>query len=403
MDLDVSGGAPPYQFRVFGTGAVLPLAGSVPGWVYRAPSAVSGTGTISTVLLTDAVGQQASLSIRVVPGKVVPNDEYFGEMDSLNDEVANADINAPEAWAIRTECSVLIGVLDSGVDVSHPDLSANLWTNPADPVNGLDDDGNGYVDDAHGWNFYDGNANVQDENLHGTHVTGILAARGNNSKGTVGVCWRAKVVVLKFLDSEGEGYISDAVEAVEYAHAKGVKVLNNSWGGSTEPSLSLKYAIEDVEKSGMLFVAAAGNDGSSNDANPFYPASFGLPNVIAVAATGLTDHLASFSNYGMSVAIAAPGQDILSTTPMSPTQAMIDGRIERGYDRVSGTSMAAPLVSGAAALLWSSEPSLGLSDVRARLLQKADALPALESKIAGARRLNLRRSLETLLKGRSAP
>jgi thermitase len=274
-----------------------------------------------------------------------PNDPDLPHMWGLNNTgqtggTLDADIDAPEAWDINTgSSSVVIAVVDTGVQVAttqalalgclenvpaHPDLAANLWVNPGEiPGDGLDNDSNGLVDDIHGWNFFDDAAGLfctDSEDYHGTHVAGIIAARGNNSMGVTGVNWQAQIMVLKFVGPFG-GPTSAAISAIEYATNKGAKVINASWGGpQDQESQALKAAIEACN---CLFVAAAGNGGSDgigddNDQIPDHPSGFDSANIIAVASTDHNDNLAPFSNFGVtSVDLCAPGTSILSTLPTS--------------------------------------------------------------------------------------
>lgn len=337
------------------------------------------------------------------------DDPSFSSLWGLNNTgqtggTPDADIDAPEAWDLaRGDGSVVVGVIDSGVDYNHPDLKPNLWKNPGETAgNGIDDDGNGYKDDVYGWDFYNTDADPMDDNGHGTHVAGTIAAAGNNAIGVVGVNWNAKVMALKFLGADGTGSLSGAVGAINYAtkmrttYGVNVRVTNNSWSGGGYSS-SLYDAINKSGQAGMLFVAAAGNGGSDgvgddNDSSPSYPASYDLPNVIAVAATDHKDQLASFSNFGAtSVDLAAPGVSILSTT--------------RGgnYGHSSGTSMAAPHVAGAAALAWSYAPSAGYSTVRGAILNGVDAKTTLSNKVATGGRLNAYSALRGLSGAVTAP
>jgi len=252
-----------------------------------------------------------------------PNDTNFGRLWGLHNTgqnvngtsgTADADIDAPEAWDITTGSSdVVVAVIDSGADYNHPDLSANIWTNPDEIAgNGIDDDGNGYIDDIRGWDFVDDDNDPVDSNNHGTHVAGTIAAVGNNSTGVTGVCWTAKIMVLRFLNAFGSGTTANSISAIEYANAKGAHVINNSWGGG-----GFSQALKDaIDASSALVVCAAGNDGTDNAGTPHYPASYISTNIIAVAATDQNDNLASFSNYGAtSVDVAAPGTNIYSSRP----------------------------------------------------------------------------------------
>ncbi len=257
----------------------------------------------------------------------VPNDPRFGDLWGLNNTgqtggTPDADIDAPEAWNTTTgSSSVVIAVIDTGVDYTHEDLAANMWVNPGENcTNGIDDDGNGYVDDCYGIDTANNDSDPMDDNGHGTHVAGTIAAVGNNGVGVTGVNWSAKIMALKFLAADGSGSTAGAIECIEYAvnmKIKGVNVvaINASWGGPNFDPL-LRDAIAAAGDAGILFVAAAGNEGNDNDSTPSYPASYDLPNIISVAATDHNDQLATFSNYGAtSVDLAAPGVDILSTVP----------------------------------------------------------------------------------------
>jgi subtilisin family serine protease len=291
----------------------------------------------------------------VVRPTATPNDPMFGSMWNLNNALG-PDINGPEAWDIFSgSASFVVAVIDTGTHYNHIDLAANVWTNPGEiPGNGIDDDGNGYRDDVHGWNFYDHNNDPSDQNSHGTHTAGTIGAVGNNGIGVTGINWRCKLMPLKFLGPDG-GYTSDAVLAIQYAVRMGVKVSNNSWGGP-DYDQAIFDAINAARTSGHLFVAAAGNAGTNNDYAPFYPAAYNLDNVIAVAASDSSDNRAGFSNYGAtSVDLGAPGVDILSTTPGD------------GFGYSSGTSMAAPHVTGVAALLFAKNPGWTYQQVRDRI------------------------------------
>lgn len=298
--------------------------------------------------------------------------------------VPGADIAAVPAWDIQTgSSSVIVAVLDTGVDTSHPDIAANIWTNPGEiPDNGIDDDGNGYVDDINGYDFV-GNSNVvEDGNGHGTHVAGIAAAVGNNATGITGVAWDARVMALKIFDASGAGNVSDAIDAILYATQMGVKITNNSWGGYSY-SQALRDAISAANDAGVLVVAGAGNDSNNNDVTPFYPASYDLPNVVSVAATNRVDARANFSNYGRTtVNLGAPGDFIYSLSPGAE------------YNYRSGTSMATPHVAGTAALLLSQFPGLSAIGLKALLLDRSSQLPAMRDITTTGGRLNAKYALE---------
>ncbi|MDM5272165.1 S8 family serine peptidase [Sulfurovum sp. zt1-1] len=259
--------------------------------------------------------------------EVIPDDPKFEDLWGLdNNNVPITDINVTEAWEFSTGSNeVVVGIIDSGVDYTHSDLSANIWTNPNEiPDNGKDDDHNGYVDDIHGIDTFNGDSDPMDDNMHGTHVAGTIGAVGDNANGVTGVNWNVKMAVCKFLDSAGEGYTSDALECVNYFNAlkqDGINIvaLNNSWGGVGE-DYTFEQAVQTANNENILFVAAAGNEGTNNDATPTYPASYTTANVVSVAASDINGNLASFSNYGMiSVDLAAPGVEIWSTIPSTCT------------------------------------------------------------------------------------
>ena len=251
-----------------------------------------------------------------------PNDTLFSNLWGLNNP-ADIDIDAPEAWDITTgNSNVVVAVLDSGIDYKHPDLAANIWTNQTELTGspGVDDDGNGKIDDTRGWDFIDDDNDPVDSDDHGTHVAGTIAAVGNNGTGITGVVWTAQIMPLRFLDAFGSGSVANAIEAIDYAIDKGARIINASYGSYTF-SMAERDAIARARDAGILFVAAAGNDNWDNDsASKNYPSSYNLANIIAVAATDQIDYRASFSNYGVnSVDVAAPGTSIFSTRPARQT------------------------------------------------------------------------------------
>jgi subtilisin family serine protease len=321
-----------------------------------------------------------------------PNDPDYPLLWGLNNTgqtggKPDADIDAPEAWNIQTGNPIVVGVIDSGVDYNHPDLAANIWTNPGEIAgDGIDNDSNGYIDDVRGWDFAYNDNDPMDVDGHGTHVAGTIAAIGNNNLGVIGVAWdKAKIMPLRFLDDTGSGATSNAILAINYAVAKNVKITNNSWGGLLPiPSQALEDAIKAVEDNGGLFVAAAGNSSLNTDLVPAYPASYPNPSIISVASTDDTDRLSYFSNYGASsVDLAAPGSDIYSTLPGG------------NYGSLSGTSMASPHVAGAAALVWAQNPTWTAAQVKDRIMSKADILSPLAAPLwrLDARRLNIFKAL----------
>lgn len=314
-----------------------------------------------------------------------PNDPDFQNLWGLRNTgqspfygTSGSDIHASSAWKATTGSpGVTVAVIDTGVDYSHPDLAPVIWANPAETVNGIDDDKNGYIDDTRGWNFVSKNNNPMDDHGHGTHCAGTIGAVGNNGIGVAGVTWKCRIMPLKFLNSQGNGYTSDAISAILYANKMGVPIISNSWGGFQSQSLR-----DAIEASSAVVICAAGNSGANSDTNPVYPAAYPSNTIISVAATDYNDKLASFSNYGTtSVDLAAPGVRIYSTAPGA------------GYKYMNGTSMATPFVSGVAALIKSQNPSLTNSQIKSRILDYSDTLPSLTGKIANGRRLNAARAL----------
>ena len=298
---------------------------------------------------------------------------------------------AGEAWGAgyTGSSTVYVGVIDEGVDFSHPDLKDNVWTNPFDPVDSIDNDGNGFVDDVHGWDFYYDDSSVYDGTAddHATHVAGTIGAKGGNGIGVAGVNWNITMISTKFL-GPGGGYTSDAVAALDYLtdlktrHGLNIVATNNSWGGGGY-SQTLLNAINRSGSAGILFVAAAGNGnkagiGQNNDTTPSYPSNYAANNVIAVAAITSTGSLASFSNYGAtSVDIGAPGVGVYSTLPAN------------SYGSYSGTSMATPHVTGALALYAAANPGVTASDLQSRLLNSARATGSLVGKTSTGGRLDI--------------
>lgn len=268
------------------------------------------------------------------------------------------DIRAPEAWAVTTgDRNIIVAIIDSGIDFFHPDLAKNIWYNEKEiPGNGVDDDGNGYVDDYRGFDFVNRDPDPWDELGHGTHVAGIIGAIGNNGRGIAGVAWNVRLMPLKAFSADGKAYVSDVIEAIWYALYHNAQIINASWG-SIEESIALTEVIRNVTQCGILVVCAAGNQRTDR---PFYPAA--LKETIAVAAIDDEGKKAIFSNYGPWIDICAPGVAIYSTWPNNT------------YWELSGTSMAAPLVSGTAALVWSLHPEFTANEIRNAIIQTADEI-----------------------------
>ncbi len=339
---------------------------------------------------------------------IVPSDTAFYRqwgLDNTGQEngTSDADINAPEGWDTwpGTTGSPLmkVAVIDTGIDWGHADLAENIWQNlgedadgdgkvlewtgfawifdPGD-IDGIDNDGNGFADDFIGWDFVNNDNNPYDDVGHGTHVAGILGAKGDNTTGIAGVSWDVQLVALKVLDEDGNAEVGSIIDAVNYAVANDIPISNNSYGGGQE-STTLEQAIQNGASNEHIFVASAGNEnGNNNDVYAFYPASYNSNNIISVAAIDRNDNLASFSNYGTSsVHIGAPGEQILSCTPANT------------YNYDSGTSMSAPHVSGACAILWGLYHDRTATEIRSALLNSVVVTPALTDKCASDGRLDL--------------
>lgn len=329
----------------------------------------------------------------IVRGGALPTDPNFvnqmqwgfhntGQNGGLND----ADIDAPEGWEVRTSASgIVVAVIDTGVRYTHEDLAPNMWRNPNEiPNNGIDDDGNTFIDDVHGMDSIKNSGFPLDDNGHGTHVAGTIGAIGNNGRGGVGVAWQIQIMACKFLDAANRGSVSDAIECVNYARANGAQIINGSWTIARHSS-ALQTAINTARNLGIIFVAASGNDKLDLDVTPVYPASYELDNIVVV--TGLTRNNEldiAYANYGMrSVDIAAPGTSIYSTWHSSDT----------AYRFMSGTSMAAPFVTGTLALMKAQFPDYNYRQLIDRLYATADSVENLAGKTATGASVNLRKAL----------
>ncbi|MES2682267.1 MAG: S8 family peptidase [Pseudomonadota bacterium] len=321
------------------------------------------------------------------------NNQLFGMYGDATTPANAFGSQAGEAWAAGHTCNsdIYVGIIDEGAMFAHEDLAANFWTNPFDPVNGADDDGNGLVDDIHGWDFANGDNTTADgaTDDHGTHVGGTIAGVGGNGKGVAGVCWSAKLISAKFLGRNG-GTTANAIAAVDYLtdlktrHGLNLVATNNSWGGGGF-SAALRAAIERANAANILFVAAAGNESNNNDLLPSYPGSYDNANIISVAAISATGALAGFSNFGASsVDLGAPGVAIFSTVPVSSK-----GKVVSGYASYNGTSMATPHVAGAAALYASTHPGATALQIKSAILGSVVATPSLAGKTATGGRLNV--------------
>jgi len=322
--------------------------------------------------------------IAVYAAEVFPDDPRFAEQWALyNPSNRRADIKAPEAWRMsRGNGRIVIAILDSGIDYLHPDLAQNIWVNDGEiPGNGRDDDNNGYVDDVHGWDFVGGSAEPMDRYMHGTLMSGIVGAVTDNGEGMAGLMHHVSLMAVKGLGDRGIGFTSDLIAGVYYAVDNGAHIINASWGSGGYVQ-ALYDAIAYAAQRDVIFVAAAGNWQADNDKTPFYPASYDLDNVISVAATDRHDSLAEFSHVGArSVDVAAPGVYVLSTIPGG------------GYLSISGTSMAAPHVTGCVGLLESYAPGLTYREYVELVIHSAEALPQLEGLCVSGGRLDVNAAL----------
>jgi subtilisin family serine protease len=332
-------------------------------------------------LLSSGIATHCSPNF-VIKNRVTPDDAYFSFQKDLD------AIDIRSAWDTTTcDSSVTVAVLDTGIDLDHPDLVDNLWVNSGEiPGNGIDDDGNGFVDDVHGINLVASTLTPDDDNGHGTHVAGTIAAKGNNQIGISGICWNAKVMAVKFLSANGSGDLYSAIEGIEYAVSKGARIINASWGTYGDSSL-LKEAIKTAAESGVIISAAAGNEANDTDQTPHYPSAYDLSNIISVAAVHDSHIFAdSFSNYGkISVDIGAPGVSILSTIP------------DAAYDSYSGTSMAAPHVSGVIAMLLSLRPDLTVAQLKQALFSSVTYNTTLTDKVLTKGVLNAKAAIDEAL------
>lgn len=356
---------------------------------YAEPNYIFGKGD------NEVPNQMKNVSTRV------QMQSYFSSSGNASYNQATTNIRAQDAWnSTSGSARPIVAIIDTGVDIYHEVFTdwCAIWKNTGEIAgNRRDDDGNGYIDDINGWNFVSNSANVLDDDGHGTHVAGIVLgttqdiSEENPTPPVSGVCSQEKskiqIMVLKFLDANGSGTTSDAIQSIYYAVDNGAQILNNSWGGPSY-SKALHEAVAYAYSMGTIFVAAAGNSGTNNDVTPMYPASYNVPNLISVAAANSSDRLASFSNYGTkSVHIASPGVGIYSTVPNDY------------YAEMSGTSMAAPFVTGVAALMLHEKPNLNGYQAKNIMLESASNVGSLGSYTKSSSKVN---ALDAVLSTQSA-
>lgn len=321
-----------------------------------------------------------------------PNDELYKNQNGMRRLVGSQGQDRLGTTWNQTigAYNVIVAVSDTGMDQNHPDLKNQLWTNPNEiPDNGIDDDQNGFVDDVHGWNFSKKNNNPFDDEKHGhgTHVSGIIGAEGNNKVGITGVNWKVSILPVKYLDGNGRGSTQKGVETILYAANMGARVVNASWGGASK-SQALTDAIEYALNKGTLVVAAAGNSSTDTDKMAHYPSGSPSLGVIAVASSASDGSLSNFSNWGeTTVDIAAPGSGILSTVPNA------------NWKQLSGTSMASPMVAGVAGLILSVKPELSVLDLRNAILNAVEERSGYRGKVATSGDLSATKAIQQLSEG----
>ena len=337
-------------------------------------------------------------STRPPPQTSIPNDPRFREQWALQNlggkaRLFGSDIEVASIWPqVTGHPELTIAIIDSGIDFTHPDLKNQEWQNRKETQNGRDEDNNGFVDDVKGWNFINDNNNVTDESGHGTNVAGIIAAEGNNGVGISGVVWNANLISLRVLDANGVGDVASAIEALDYATARGAHVINLSWGTDAK-SLFLKDAIRRSAKYDAVVVCSAGNEGRDLDAVPYYPASFELPNLISVGASDGIDNPFATSNFGtLAPTVAAPGVEILTTR--ANLRGASDG--EENYETVSGTSAAAAMVSGVVGLLKGLSFSIKAEDIKRGLIASARSSLGLKGKNLAGGTVSVARGLKAM-------
>ncbi|HEX7675664.1 MAG TPA: S8 family peptidase [Bdellovibrio sp.] len=385
-------------------------------WIATGGVALLFFGGLGIYLFTSESSPSRTQSSKKDSNRVFENSFITSQTDKVEDE-PSALFNDPaisQAWGLKKSDAarawsitkgskdIVVAIIDTGIDENHEDLHDNLWMNPGETGkdaqgrdksnNGVDDDGNGFIDDVHGWNFVSNNNKLDDNHGHGTHIAGIIGAEAGNGKGIIGISPEVSLMVLKYYDPKvpGADNLKNTVASIKYAVKMGAKIINYS-GGGVEFSQEEHDAIQEAEKKGILFVAAAGNERSNSDQHHYYPADYKLKNIISVTAIDPSTQVLSSSNYGVdTVDIAAPGQNILSCLPGN------------AYGYMTGTSQATAFVTGAAALVMAHKQSFQAEDVKKYILSTGDAQTQLASKTRTSRQLNLYKALTILDQGISA-
>ena len=336
-------------------------------------------------------GQIKSSQSPKTESRVILNDPAINEAWGIKKS------QAAKAWEVtQGSKEIVVAVIDTGIDVRHEDLKNNLWKNPGEigldskgrdkSTNGMDDDGDGFVDNVHGWNFVSNNHDLSDNHGHGSHIAGIIGAEAGNGRGIAGVAPKVSLMILKYFDPKvpKTDNLKNTIEAIKFATAKKVQIINYS-GGGTDFSKEEFEAVKAAKEQGILFVAAAGNERSNSDEHKYYPADYGLENIISVTAIDPKTEVLASSNYGVqTVDLAAPGQNILSTLP------------NNAYGFMTGTSQATAFVSGAAVLILAKRTNFDYQDVKKYVLATGDQKQSLSTKTKTARYLNLYRAVTML-------
>ncbi len=320
--------------------------------------------------------------------EVQPNDPYYSYQTAFKNS-SSSHGSIVDTWGLQTDAShVIIAVIDSGVDLTHPDLIDNFWVNRKEiPGNGIDDDGNGYIDDVHGYDFKNKDGNPEDETGHGSLTAGIIGDVGDNGIGSAGVAWSVQLMILKVFGSSGGGTADNLAAAIDYAVTNGAQIINASW--TTQPTFKgdeidiLKEAVARAQEAGVLVVAAAGNEATNIDEEPVFPASYSFDNIISVAALEKdSSRLLSHSNFGKnSVSVAAIGDEL------------VGAYLKGGYATLTGTSAATAVVSGVSALMLATNSSLKPKEIRDILMTTSDPLRVLTGLVASSGSLNAYESI----------